>query len=138
AGLAEVAEFGVAQAAGGAAVIHGVAAVALRVGRLDDDVPAQVGDLAAEIAAAAVVVFKRLVQRDGQAVKCGDRPLFRERFVLGVLVNAGGGEDDLVPHAPAGDGLGEGDGLGADGGVLAELDPGAAQGGAVQIEPAAA
>ena len=52
--LAEVAELGVADRAGRVAVVHRVAADAVRVGRLDDDVAAQVGDLAAVVAVAQV------------------------------------------------------------------------------------
>ena len=48
--LAEVAELGVADRAGRVAVVHRVAATPSRVGRLDDDVAAQVGDLAAIVA----------------------------------------------------------------------------------------
>ena len=47
--LAEVAELGVGDRAGRVPVVHRVPADAVRVGRLDDDVAAQVGDLAAVV-----------------------------------------------------------------------------------------
>ncbi len=66
--LAEVAELGVADGAGRAAVVHRVAALARGVGRLDDDVAAQVGDLAAIVAASQMLVLQRPVEREPVAV----------------------------------------------------------------------
>ena len=60
--LAQVAELGVADRAGRVAVVHRVAADAVGVGRLDDDVAAQVGDLAAVVALAEVVELERAVE----------------------------------------------------------------------------
>src|SRR5262249_37575842 len=52
----------------------------------------------------------------------------------GLLVcQATGRDDDAVPHAPTGDRLGQGDGVVPFLGGGAELDPGAAQGGAVEV-----
>ena len=68
--LAQVAELGVADRAGRAAVIHRVPADARRIGRFDDDVAAQVGDLAAEFALAEVLVGQRLVERDRAGCTC--------------------------------------------------------------------
>ena len=67
-------------------MIHRVAADAVRVGRLDDDVAAQVGDLAAVVALAQVVVFERLVERELGCRRCA--AMMRSsvvRFGLGRL-----------------------------------------------------
>ena len=72
--LAQMGEAGVADAAGAVAMVHGVAAAAFRIGAFDDDVARQVGDLAAELALAQVLVSQRLVQVQRQAVDLGDPP----------------------------------------------------------------
>src|SRR5262249_28224873 len=59
AGFAEVAELTVADGAGGVAVVHRVAAFPFRIGRLDNDVPTQVGHLAAVETCPQVLVLQR-------------------------------------------------------------------------------
>ena len=77
--LAEMAELGVADRAGGIAMIHRVAAHAGGIGRLDDDVAAQVGDLAAIVAVAEMRELQRLVERELRAVDGLDDALLGER-----------------------------------------------------------
>src|SRR5262249_41641381 len=62
AGFAKAAELGVADGAGGMAMIHGVAAALVRIGRLDDDVAAKIGHLAAIFAVAQVLELERLIE----------------------------------------------------------------------------
>ena len=80
--LAEVAELGVADRAGRVAVVHRVAAHAFGVGRLDDDVAAQVRHLAAVLAVAQVartssglssVSFVPSIGLDDVAPRCATR-----------------------------------------------------------------
>ena len=78
--LAQVAELGVADRAGRAAVVHRVAASLGGVGRLDDDVSAQVGDLAAVVSLAQVVLLQGAVQ--------GDAWFRRSRVMVRSSVNA--------------------------------------------------
>ena len=122
-------------------MVHRVAAHALRVGRLDDDVAAQVGDLAAVVAVAEVLVLQRLVERELRSPSMAwiDALL----GVTGVLrwrldVAASCGDDDAVAGLPAGDRLGERDRAVARLRGGAELDPGAAQRRAVEVHAAAA
>src|SRR5262249_10102751 len=144
--LAEVAELGVVDGAGGVLVIHRVAAFALRVSRLDDDVAAQVGDVGAVVAAAEVGVLQRAVERQlvAGAGLAGARLGVRvgadagAEGLLGLDLRGGGGEDDAVADAPAGDRLGQRHGRVSLAGRGAELDPGAAEGGPVEVHPAAA
>src|ERR1019366_2213024 len=70
--LAEMAELRVAERAGRVPVKHRMAALPLGIGRLDDDVAAQVGDFAVEFAAAQVLVFERRVERNLRAVDALD------------------------------------------------------------------
>src|SRR5262249_36455101 len=137
--LAQVAELRVADRAGGIAVVHGVPALA-GVGGLDDHVPAQVRDLAAVIAAAEVVLLQRLVENQPGAVDSLDEAFLGQWRLgpAGVLVTAGRRDDDAVADLPplhrfvqchrGVTGLGRG----------AELDPGAAERGAVEVHAASA
>ena len=60
--LAQVAELGVADRPGRAAVVHRMAAGRVRVGRLDDDIAAQVRDLAAGVTASHMLVLERSIR----------------------------------------------------------------------------
>ncbi len=136
--LAEMAKLGVADRAGGMAMVHGMAAHAAGVGRLDHDIAAQVGHLAAELRAVGrVLEIERRIQCQRGVTEGADDP-FLGLLAAGVVGIQRPGHDDPVARLPAGHGLGE-----RDGGVAllrggAELDPGAAQPGAVEIHPAAA
>src|SRR5262249_18999330 len=84
--FAEVAELGVADRAGRAAVIHRVATISLGVGRLDDDIPAEVRDLAAIKAVPQVLKLQRRAQDQLDAVDAPDSPFLRGsslRFGIG-------------------------------------------------------
>src|SRR5262249_19991949 len=127
--LAEVPELRVGDGAGGVLVIHGVAALALGVRGLDDHVAAQVRHLAAGVAGAEVLEGERLVERDLLTVDRLDGARLGVRPLAAVGARRGG-DDDLVAGLPAGDGL-----VQRDRGIarlrrLADLDPGAAHGGA--------
>jgi hypothetical protein len=78
----EVAELGVGDGADGPAVVHRVAALALGVGGFDDDVAAEVRDLAGELALGDVLELQRLVERERDAVDRLDRALFRLAVVF--------------------------------------------------------
>ena len=80
--LAEVPELGVADAARRAAVIHRVAAHAGGIGRLDDDVAREVGDLAAHQLLAAMRLFEGTIEREHRAVDGRDRALLRAHRLL--------------------------------------------------------
>ncbi len=113
-----------------------MAADAVGFGGLDDDIAAQVGDLAPVVSFAAVGVLERLVERDLGAGDGRDEPLLGLR-VAAVMV-FGRGEDDAIAGALALNRLGQ-----CHRGVIglgrgAEADPGAAHGGAMEIHPAAA
>src|SRR5262249_53767716 len=103
AGLAEVAELGVADGPGRAAVVHRVAAQR-EVGRLDEEVAAEVGDGAAVVAGAAVVEVERPVERQAGAGDGADDALLGLRQVadagaeglLGLDLAGGGGQDHSV------------------------------------------
>ncbi len=148
--LAEVAKFGVADRAAGIAVVHGVPARDGGVGGFDYDVAAEVRHLAAVVAAAGVVEFQRFVERQGGLVDGADFALLgcqtglalgfagtaRVRPVVGAVR---AGYHDVIPGAPAADGLAQCHGLVTSLGIGAELDPGTAQRRAVQVHaPAAA
>src|SRR5207253_8490361 len=81
--LAEMAKFGIANRAGRAAVIHGMAPDAVGVRRFHDDVAAEVGDLAAVLADREMLELQRLVKRDLVASNGSDRALLGVRRVLG-------------------------------------------------------
>ena len=164
--LAQVAELGVGDRPGRAPVVHGVAPDAARVGRLDDDVAAQVRHLAAVVAGAEVLELQGPVE--GQAVtaegddgaflgedgdaRLGIGPVAAVALLLrawrvaglpppraaGAVVAPGGRDDHPVAGPPAGDGLGEGHGGAPRRRRGPELDPGAVHRGAVEVHPAAA
>ena len=59
-------------------MIHRVPAFALRIGRFDDDVAGEIGDLAAIFAGAGMVILERLIERELRAVDGLIVPFFRE------------------------------------------------------------
>ena len=147
--LAQVAELSVADRPGRSVVIHRVTANALRLGGFDDHVARQVGDGRAVLAGAQVGILQGRIKREAGAVDCLDGADLGGNcdLVLGPLPAAAsgatvpfaGGDDDAVADFPAAHRLRE-----RHGGVAlfrggAELEPGAAERGAVQIHaPAAA
>src|SRR5262249_17769324 len=116
--LAQVAELRVADGGERVPVDHGVAALALRLGRLDDDAAGQVGHLAAVVARALVAEGEAAVQREPVAVDRRDDALLglgrgllpaaapgcrlgtKGDAIVDALLAAGGGHDDAVPDAP--------------------------------------
>ena len=145
-GHSEAAELGVADRAGGVLVIHGVPTGLVRLGRFDDDVAAQVGDFAAIGVLAEVVELERAIEGEFGAVDGFDEAFLGLAVVADAglerllhLVLAGGrGEDDAVADAPAGDRLLERHLRLTSFDRGAELEPGAAHGGAVELHAAAA
>src|SRR5262249_48616981 len=132
--------------AGGILVIHRVAALAVGIGGLHYDVAAEVRHLAPIVAGAEVLVLQPLVQRDRLAL---DR---LDAAFLGLRVVAGAGAERLlhlfrrglrgpnaqIPAAPARPLLGQRELRVAGLCRLAEFDPGAAEGSAVEVHSAAA
>ena len=141
--LAEMAKLGVADRAGRTAMIHRVAAHAVRVGRLDDDVAAQVGDLAAVVAGPQMLEFQRFIEADdgrrrwSEAVRSSVKESPRRR---GLPFSAGlrRGDNDMVARPPAFNRLSAGHGRIALLGRRAEFDPGAIHDGAVKVHTSAA
>ncbi len=82
-------------------------------------------------------VVERLVERDGPVRECPDRPFLRLPVAVIVRI-VRRRDDDAIADAPAGDRLGQRHGVVALLGRGSELDPGAAQGHAVKVHPAAA
>src|SRR5262249_48706114 len=70
--LAKMGEAGIADPAGAAPVVHGVAAYPGRIGTSDAHISRKVGRLAADLAPARVLVRQRLIEVDGGAVNPGD------------------------------------------------------------------
>src|SRR5262249_8408566 len=113
--LTQVAELGVADRTVRVFVIHGVAAHPGAVGRLHDDVAAQVSYLATVSAFRGVVEGQRSVQGHFRPVDGLDGPLFRlpavaERRAEGLLdfvLPRSGGDDDAVPPPPSRDRFGQ-------------------------------
>lgn len=95
--LAQVAELGVGERPGRAAVIHGVPADTSGVGGFDHHIAAQVRDLAAEITVAEVGHLQRLVERDLAAIDRSDGSFLGGRFGLRRAVLLRAGEDDAIP-----------------------------------------
>jgi hypothetical protein len=89
------------------------------------------------IGGAEMIDFESPVEVDAPAVDGLDKAFLRLAGVLAVGA-VGGGDDDAVADAPAGDWLGELDagGAGLDG--VAEADPGAVHGRAVEVHAAGA
>src|SRR5581483_4500099 len=150
AALAETAELGVADRAGRAVVVHRVATRG-GVGRLDDDVAAQVGDLAAIRAAADVVEVRGAIEHEAGTGNGGDKAFFRLREVADALLKRielrllqvddltrRRGQDDPIALAPAADRPAEHDLAVATPDRRAELDPRAAERRTVQFHAAAA
>src|SRR5262249_6588531 len=98
--LAEVTELRIADGPGRVAMIHRVPANAVRLGRFDDDVAAEVGHLATIAARAEMVVLERSVERDLRAIHRFDRALLGQGRTLDMGA-AGSSDDDLVANAPA-------------------------------------
>src|SRR5262249_7128835 len=135
-------QLGIRNGAGRIAMVHGMAALAGRVGGLNDDIAAEIGDLAAVVTLGDMVELQRLVEDDLRAVDLADEALLGLRAVAGAVAEGlldlvlprRGGEEDAIAGLPAADGLGQRDFGIADLRRRTELDPGAAQGGAVQVE----
>src|SRR5262249_47733191 len=118
AGLAQVAELGVADGPGRVLVIHRMAALSLRIGRLNDDVAAEIGDLAPVKAIPQVPEVERGAQGQLVTVHGLDGPFLRGRSFwiwsrMGLTRSRralGAGDDDAVADLPAAHRLGQGDG----------------------------
>ena len=141
--LAEMREPGVADPAAAVAMIHRVAADAVRSRALDDHVAAQIGHLAAIRAGAVVLDRERRVERDVfpsiAMIRRSSVPTYFAswRKPCGTVLADRAGDDDLVADPPAGRRLpsvtrGV---TGAD--RLAQLHPGAGHRGAVEVHPPA-
>src|SRR5262249_26972670 len=144
--LAQVAELGITDRPGRAAVVHRVAAGRLRVGRLHGDVPAQVGHLAPVGSRAEVVEGEGLVEGNPGPVDGLYNPLLGLRVVadagaeslLRLDLAGGRGQDHPVADAPAGDGLAERYRAVPLLRGVPQFEPGAAERGAVEVHAAAA
>ena len=76
--FSQVAELGVGDRARGAAVVHGVAPNTRRIRRLDDDIAAQVGHLAAVFSPYHMFYANRPIQRQPSVADRSEGPFFRE------------------------------------------------------------
>src|SRR5262249_54881297 len=128
---------GVTDGASRALVIHGVAALAFRVGRLDDDVATEVGHLAPVQAFSLVIDLEGPIQGHFAAVDGLDAPFLGGDVLLVGLVLRGR-DDAAVAGLPDGGGISQGEGAATLLRGGAGLAPGPAQRCAVKIHATAA
>ena len=106
--LAEMCEAGVADAAAAVGMIHRVTTHAGGIGAFHDDIAGEIGDFAAEFAAAGMFFREGLVEFKGSAVDPRDAPLLGAQLgliVFGIrsapLMHFGRRHDHFVPRPPA-------------------------------------
>ena len=137
--LVEVTELGVADGSGRVCVIHRVPTFPFRISGLNDDTPAQIGHLSSGGAFRLMLKLQRRAEGQLGVADGLDDALFGfGRVLLARRILVGGrGDDDPVAGFPAAYRLRQRDHLVPLPGSRAELDPGAAQGGAMEVHPPA-
>ena len=144
----EVAKLRVVNGTRRAAVKHRVPACLRGISGLDDDVAAEIGDLAAHVAFDDVRVRERRIEREGVAVHCFKRALLglgeiarvlAEGLLVGMLaLSCGAHDDELVTRAPAGRCFREREGGVARLRLLAKFEPGVIERSAMELHAPAA